>query len=69
MCRDFVPAPSTRIEPWTFDARITTSYLIPLRFPSCPEFSFYLRMVDVITLTLVLAIFKLLPNSRLGHGG
>jgi hypothetical protein len=66
---NLIPAPSTRLDPWTFVARITPSYLVPLHFPSWPELSSYGCMVDVITLTLVLAIFKLLPNFRLGHGG
>lgn len=52
MCRELVPAPSTRIEPWTSDALITSSYLVHLYFPSCPEFTSYLRMIEEITLNL-----------------
>jgi hypothetical protein len=61
------PALSVELEPWTFVARITPSYLIPLNFPSCPEFTSYLRMIEEIT--PIPAVFKLCRNFHLGHGG
>jgi hypothetical protein len=50
------PALSTELEPRTFVARITPSYLVPLHFPSWPEFTSYLRMI--VELTLNLAAYK-----------
>jgi hypothetical protein len=46
------PALSAELEPWTFVARITPSYLVPLHFPSCPKVTSYLRMIEKITLNL-----------------
>jgi hypothetical protein len=46
------PALSAELEPWTFVARITPSYWVPLHFPSCPEFTSYLRVIEEITLNL-----------------
>ena len=46
------PAPSAVLDPWTFVARIDPSYLFPLHFPSWPELSSYVRVLEVTTLNL-----------------
>jgi hypothetical protein len=56
--RSQYPWPVTDL--WTFVTRIVSSYLPPLLFPSCPEFSSCVCMLEI--LTLILPAWKIHQN-------